>query len=90
MKAVADFVAEEGHSINTHNRVYKNGAALSHAEKITIGIEYVNAKAKVKDGGEPNIVALSRSCKVSESTIRKIRDELRDHGRVLSPEGFDT
>eukprot|EP00985_Skeletonema_marinoi_P031247 scaffold37243_cov116-Skeletonema_marinoi.AAC.1 len=83
--AEGNLAAQEGHSINAHNRVYKNGAALSHAEKITIGIEYQKAKAEA-NGGEPNIVALSRACKVSESTARKIRDEIRDNGRVLSPE----
>ena len=75
--AVADSVAEEGHSINTHNRVYKNGAALSHSEKLTIGIECMKAKAEANN---------NNSGKVSEGTIRKIREELRDYGRVLSPD----
>ena len=52
---------------------------------VCIKMEYEKAKAAAA-GGEPNVAALSRTCKMAESTMRKIRDEIRDHGRVLSPE----
>ena len=81
------FVAQHGQSINIHNRMYRNGAALSHSKKVTIAFEYLEMKAgNDDDDKEPNIAALSGKCKISRGTILKARDELRDYGRVLSPE----
>ena len=60
---------------------------MSHSEKMTIAFEYLQTKAGNDDGNEePDITALSGKCKVSRRTILKVRDELRDYGRVLSPE----
>ena len=50
---------------------------------MTIAFEYLETKA---GNEEPNIADLSGKCKVSRGTILKARDELRDYGRVLSPE----
>ena len=57
-----EFVAQQGQSLNIHNRVHINGAALSHSEKVTIAFEYLDAKAgNDSDNEEPNITALSVS-----------------------------
>lgn len=82
---VAEFAAQQGHSINGHGRAYKNGAAKTKAEKVTIAAEYLKAKSAANNE-EPDIHLLSQTLKVSEGMIRKVRSELQDYGEVLSPE----
>jgi hypothetical protein len=82
---VAEFAAQQGHSINAHGRAYKNGAAKTKAEKVTIAAEYLKAKSAANNE-EPDIRLLSQTLKVSEGMIRKVRSELQDYGEVLSPE----
>ena len=41
------FIQRHGLATNTHGRAYKNGAALSFAEKVSIGRAYVKAQEEI-------------------------------------------
>ena len=77
------FIQRHGLATNTHGRAYKNGAALSFAEKVSIGSAYV--KAQEENGGSiSNILELAKLCRVSRGTILKIEGEIMISRRLLT------
>ena len=82
----ASFAADHGLSINSSNRGYKRGKALSYSEKVQIGYEIQQAEGALLPGQELNYRQLGRVCRVSKNTVAKIHNKLEEYGRILSPE----
>ena len=82
----ASFAADHGLSVNSSNRVYKRGKALSYSEKVQIGHEIQQAEGALLPGQELNYRELGRVCRVSKNTVAKIHNELEEYGRIRSPE----
>lgn len=90
-QSLESFAADHGLQTNRHGRVFERGKAMDIAEKIRIGFVVLDAMlAAAEDSDqlnpEINISALERQCKCARRTIRKIRDELIQFGRVLRPD----
>ena len=77
------FIQRHGLATNTHGRAYKNGAALSFTEKMSIGSAYVKAQEE-NGGSRPNISELAKLCRVSRGTILKIEGEIMISRRLLT------
>jgi transposase len=85
------FASRHGLSVNEQGRVYESGKALPLDLKVQIGYVVLDSLLDESESSETgikpkSITALANECKVSRATIRKIRSELLDYGRVLSPE----
>ena len=78
------FIQRHGLATNTHGRAYKNGAALSFAEKVSIDSACVKAQEE-NGGSRPNISELAKLCRVSRGTILKIEGEIMISGKVADP-----
>jgi hypothetical protein len=80
----ASIASQHGLAVNQRNRSYRNGAALTYEQKVSIATKYLRAKQAAL-GTRPNITQLANECDVSRSTISKVEGELLSFGRVLDP-----
>ena len=78
----ASFAADHGLSVNSSNRVYKRGKALSYSEKVQIGHEIQQAEGVLLSGQELNYRELGRVCRVDKNIVAKIHNELEEYVRV--------
>ena len=85
--AARGFASHHGLQTNVHGRAYKNGHALSLAQKVSIANSYAQARNDV-GGARPNISTLARACKVLRNTTKKVEFELASMGRVLDLREF--
>jgi hypothetical protein len=73
------FAADHGLSVNSSNRVYKRGRALSYSEKVQIGHEIQQAEGGLLLGQELNYRELGCVCRVSTNTVAKIHNKLEEY-----------
>jgi len=72
----------DGYEVNEYNGVYSNGKEYSHSKKLEVAASIVASQESSLDGGV-NVSSIAKECKVSRYYVRKVRDELRVHGRIL-------
>lgn len=72
----------DGYEVNEYNGVYSNGKEYSHSKKLEVAASIVASQESSLDGSV-NVSSIAKECKVSRYYVRKVRDELRVHGRIL-------
>jgi hypothetical protein len=76
------FVAAQGCTVNVHGNVYERGKAFSHSRKVEIARHIILA---MDDYGNINVSKVAKAAKADRKVVRKIKKEMNEHGRVLTP-----
>ena len=66
--------SQHGLSVNQHDRVFRNGAAMSIEQNVAIAVQYSKAKRDAQ-GACPNISKVAKVCQVARLTILKVKED---------------
>jgi hypothetical protein len=82
---VPEQTAIYGLSTNKNNGIYNHGYKFDIEKKLSVQASYQSFK-EVNGGLCPNLTHIACDCKVSPSYVKKLKNEMNHHGRVLHPE----
>jgi hypothetical protein len=74
-----------GISMNENNGICSHGYAFDVEKKLSVKVSYQRFK-EANRGLRPNLTHVARDCEVSPDYMKKIENELRNHGRVVHPD----